>query len=266
MSQEKTLPDIGEIVICTVKDMNPHGIYLTLDEYNNMIGFLHISEISTGWVRNLEKVAKPQQKMVLKVIRSDKTRMEVDLSLRQVSNEEKREKIIEWKREQKAKNMLELARKKANISLEEIKKYKKILEEKHGSLYDAFEAMVTQGEEALSGIDMPKELRENMIEIAREKIVKPVYEVGAIVELTSNSPYGIEIIKNTLTRAIDHTQGNVKITYAGSPLYRVRVTAEDYKRAEKTLNVVLEKIRQEIGKNGTFNFKREVSRKHGGMT
>src|SRR5208283_5002612 len=84
------LPDRGEIVLCTVREITPHGIYVDLDEYNNMNGFLHISEITTGWVRNIERVAKVQQKLVLKVIRAEKSRREVDLSLRQVTNEEKR--------------------------------------------------------------------------------------------------------------------------------------------------------------------------------
>ncbi|MGA2199269.1 MAG: S1 RNA-binding domain-containing protein, partial [Nitrososphaerales archaeon] len=48
------LPDRGEIVLCTVREITPHGIYVDLDEYNNMNGFLHISEISTGWVRNID--------------------------------------------------------------------------------------------------------------------------------------------------------------------------------------------------------------------
>ena len=73
------LPDRGEIVLTTVREITPHGIYVDLDEYNNMNGFLHISEISTGWVRNIDRVAKPQQKLVLKVIRAEKSRREVDL-------------------------------------------------------------------------------------------------------------------------------------------------------------------------------------------
>jgi translation initiation factor 2 subunit 1 len=95
------LPDRGEIVLCTVREITPHGIYVDLDEYNNMNGFLHISEISTGWVRNIDRVAKVQQKLVLKVIRAERSRREVDLSLRQVTNEEKTEQAdrVEAERE-----------------------------------------------------------------------------------------------------------------------------------------------------------------------
>src|ERR1700688_1121070 len=109
------LPDRGEIVLCTVREITPHGIYVDLDEYNSMNGFLHISEISTGWVRNIERVAKPQQKLVLKVIRAEKSRREVDLSLRQVTNEEKRNKLIEWKQSERATTIMSMVKKKLAI-------------------------------------------------------------------------------------------------------------------------------------------------------
>lgn len=262
MTNEKALPEVGEVVISTVKEITPHGIYVTLDEYGGITGFLHISEVSTGWVRNLDRIAKPQQKMVLKVIRSDKNRMEVDLSLRQVSNEERRQKIIEWKREQRANGMLQIVKNRLGISDEMAVNYKRVLEEKYGALYDAFESMVVDGEKALEGLDISPEVQRVMVEVAREKIVPPKYEIGALVELSSRSPFGIEYIKKALANASELHPENVRITYAGAPWYRVRVVADDYKRAEKILNSVLEKIKQGIGKNGTFSFKREMSRKH----
>ena len=42
------LPEVGEIVIATVTKIGDHGAYVSLDEYNNIQGFLHISEIAQG--------------------------------------------------------------------------------------------------------------------------------------------------------------------------------------------------------------------------
>jgi translation initiation factor 2 subunit 1 len=112
----KQIPEAGDIVLVTIKEITGHGAYVSLDEYSNMTGFLHISEIATGWIRNIERYIKPKQKAVLKVIRVDKTRAEVDLSLKQVSGEERKSKLIEVKKNEKATAFMEMVKVKAILS------------------------------------------------------------------------------------------------------------------------------------------------------
>lgn len=217
------LPDRGEIVLCTVREITPHGIYVDLDEYNNMNGFLHISEISTGWVRNIDRVAKVQQKLVLKVIRAERSRREVDLSLRQVTNEEKRNKLIEWKQNERAITIMGTVKKKLALGDAQFNEILAKLEREHGSLYDALEAASKKGEKAIVSLELPEAVGKEIVEAAKEKITSPKYEVGAIVEVSSTASDGIQQIKEALDSATKASStAEIKVSYVGAPRYRLR--------------------------------------------
>ncbi len=266
MSMESPMPEAGEVVICTVREITSHGIYVNLDQYDGMNGFLHVSEISTGWVRNIDRVAKVGQKLVLKVIRANRARREIDLSLRQVTNEERRAKVIEWKREERAVAIMNAVKKKVGLDDVQVRSLKEKLEEQFGTLYEALEMAVKKGEKGLASLGLPDRTAKAIAETASEKIVPPSYEVGALVEISSRTPDGIEQVKKTLMAAASSPSAEVHITYAGAPRYRVRITADDYKQAEKALDGVIEKIKDGVGKRDVFSFKREISRKHGGAS
>src|SRR2546422_4661519 len=174
-SEQGSMPEPGEIVVCTVREITSHGIYVNLDQYGGINGFLHVSEISTGWVRNIDKVAKPQQKLVLKVIRADKSRREIDLSLRQVVNEERRTKLIEWKKKEKAVTIMSMVKKKLNLDDRLYNDYVSKLLNKFGSLYDALEAGAKREEKAYANLEIPAPVITEMIQQAKEKIIPPRY-------------------------------------------------------------------------------------------
>jgi translation initiation factor 2 subunit 1 len=266
LSSEQPLPEPGEVVVCTVREITSHGIYVNLDQYDGTNGFLHVSEISTGWVRNIDRVAKVSQKLILKVIRINKARREIDLSLRQVTNEERRAKVIEWKREERALTIMDAVKKKLGVDDARLKEMKQKLEAGFGTLYEALEAAARKGDKALVSAGLSEKEAKVLAEIAGEKIIPPRYEVGALVEVSSRSPEGIEQVKKTLLAAANAPSAEVHITYAGAPRYRVRITADDYKQAEKALDTVIEKIKDGVGKHDGFTFKREISRKYGGST
>jgi translation initiation factor 2 subunit 1 len=256
------LPEEGEIVIATVTQVTGHGAYVTLDEYNNMTGFLHISEIATGWIRNIERYIRPKQKAVLKVIRANKVRGEVDTSLKQVSGEERKSKLIEVKKNDKAATFLDFIKSKLKLTDETVKEIEDVLLQKYDYVYDAFEAVSRKGLDAIQNINLSPEIK-NAIEEASKRIPVPVVEISGIMEIILKKPNGIEIIKSTLANAEGSKGGaNSTITYIGAPRYRIVVTAENFKVAEKFMNNTVEKLRANIEKqHGTFNFVRQDSKK-----
>jgi translation initiation factor 2 subunit 1 len=256
------LPEEGEIIIATVRQVTGHGAYVTLDEYNNMTGFLHISEIATGWIRNIERYVRPKQKAVLKVIRVNKGRGEVDTSLKQVSGEERKSKLIEVKKSDKAGTFLDFIKSKLKLTNEQVQEIEDRLLQKYDYVYDTFEAVSRKGLDAIQNIDLSPEIKK-AIEEASKRIPIPLVEISGILEITSKGPDGIEVIKNTLASA-ESSKGGASsiITYIGAPRYRIAVTAENFKIAEKFMNNTVEKIRANIQKqHGTFNFVRQDSKK-----
>lgn len=262
ISETKKLPDLGEIVIVTVKEVTGHGAYVTLDEYDNLTAFLHISEIATGWIRNIERYVKAKQKTVLKVIRVNPTRSEVDLSLKQVTGEEKKAKVMEVKKDEKGANFMDVIKTNLGYDQSSIKEIEEKISQKYDFIYDAFEAVAIKGPEVLSTLDLKPEVIE-AIELESKKIQIPHIEVRAVLDITVRKGDGIDTIKNILG-SVDGSKNNSKIdiTYIGAPKYRITVTAENFKIAEKALNHAIEKIKTNIEKNaGTFKFTREESKK-----
>lgn len=264
MLSEKGMPEPGEIVVCTVREVTSHGVYVNLDQYAGLNGFLHVSEISTGWVRNIDRFAKVQQKLVLKVVRANRQRQEIDLSLRQVTNEERRAKVIEWKREERALAIMNAVKIKLGLDDAALASHTGKLEETFGTLYEALETAAKKGEKGIAAAGLPAQVAKAVTEVSTEKIVPPRYEIGALVEISSRNPNGIEEVKKALLAATGSSSADVRITYAGAPRYRVRVTADDYKQAEKVMDSVIEKIKDGASKHEVFSFKREISRKYGG--
>ena len=194
----KQIPEAGDIVLVTIKEITGHGAYVSLDEYSNMTGFLHISEIATGWIRNIERYIKPKQKAVLKVIRVDKTRAEVDLSLKQVSGEERKSKLIEVKKNEKATAFMEMVKVKANLSDTQIDELEDHILQKYDSVYDFFETVAKKGIDSIRTLEITSETT-RAIEDESNKIQVPHVEIRDILEISSRDPHGIDVIKNILS-------------------------------------------------------------------
>jgi translation initiation factor 2 subunit 1 len=250
--------------MASVNQLSPHGVYVSLDEYDKLPAFLHISEITTGWVSDIERYAKPGQKLVLKVIRVNRGRKEIDLSLRQVSGEERRVKTIEVKKNERAKTIIDALKTKQNLDSKVLSVIQDSILERYDTLYEGFEDFARRGQKALQRTTIPEQYFQILETVSKEKISIPIVEVRGIMDIRVKTPDGIDLIKNALTSAEQSkpSSAEVKTTYLGTPRYRLTVKAENYKIAERALENALERIKDPIEKSkGKFVFSREGSRK-----
>ncbi len=231
-------PEVGEIVIATVNRITDHGVYVVLDEYEKE-GFLHISEISSRWVKNIRDYAREGEKTVLKVLRVNPERKHIDLSLRRVSGREKRERVLLWKKSKKAESLLRSASQKLGIPVNEV--YEKAglpLENAFGDLYDGLEQVTKEGIDVLLTQDVPKEMATVLAEIAKDKIKISTVSVRGTLKLRCTKPNGVLAIKKALLAAKEAGKSNatgVRIYTVSPPKYRIKVTAPNYKEANATL-------------------------------
>ncbi|MFQ6073753.1 MAG: translation initiation factor IF-2 subunit alpha [Candidatus Bathyarchaeia archaeon] len=252
-------PEVGDLVIASIQKVTNYGAYVFLDEYGKE-GLLHISEVSSGWVRNIRSFVREGQKTVLKVLRVDPEKGHVDLSLRRVTKRARREKILVWKKERQAEGLLRSVSEKLNIPIEEVReKAGSLIESKFGELYRGLEKTAREGPDVLLELGVPKNLAVAISEIVKEKIKPPLVKIKGTLELQCLKPDGVVHIRKALlsSQRVEKSSGTkVRVYVVAPPKYRIEVLAEDYKKAERVLEKATEaaiKTITKAGGTGTFH-------------
>lgn len=258
MLRKADFPEVGELVICSVQNVKNFGAFVTLDEFQSREGFIHVRDVATGWVKYIRDHVREGQKVVCKVLGVDSDKGHIDLSLKQVNDHQRREKIQEWKNEKKAEKLLEMAGNKIDKSLED--SYAEVgdkLIEEFGTLYGAFEATASdQG--VLKGLGVEKNWIGAISSIADESIQLPSVTIDGLLDVTNPAPDGIDRIRKSLESGLKGGEAEIDIHYLGAPRYRITVTAEDYKIAEEELKAAIDRIVGSIeGTGGSASFKRK---------
>ena len=254
------MPEQGEIVLATITKIMDHGAYVTLDEYDDIQGFLHISEIAPGWIRSITRFVKDNEKKVLLVKKINSKRGDIDLSLKQVSKDQKKQKLKEVKKFEKGKTLLQSVQEKAKLTDTEVEQLEDNIYLKFDSIYDAFIEIGRNGIGSVKEINLAKKTL-TVIEEICSKIKLPSVEIRGIMEITNNKSNGVELIKKILLDVIKK-DSTIDITYVGAPKYRLAITSENFKAAEKSLKPIIAEIQTNIEKQkGSFKFTREESKK-----
>ncbi len=253
-------PEIGDLVIATIETVTDYGAYAKLDEYDKR-GLLHVSEISSSWIRNIRDFVRENQKTVLKVLRVDTEKGHIDLSLRRVNKRERIEKVMSWKKERKADALLKGVAEKAELSVDEVyAKAGSLIEEKY-SLYDGFEKAAVEGPDTLTNIGVPENLAKIFVDVAKERINVKLVKVRGTLEVHCAKPNGVKIIKNAFLDAEEAEKtddSEIRLYVMAAPKYSVEVSAPNWKRAEDVLGKVSDAVVKNITKaGGSGTFKRE---------
>tara|TARA_Y100000310_G_scaffold334436_2_gene414207 strand:- start:1785 stop:2564 length:780 start_codon:yes stop_codon:yes gene_type:complete len=253
--KRRGLPEVEEVVLCKVTKIFPNSVFVDLLEFQDS-GMVHISEVSPGRIRNLRDYVSVGRQIVCKVLRIDRDKGHIDLSLRRVNTHQRREKLDEIKQELKAESLIQNLGKKLNQPLMQL--YKQITEvifKEYSHLYLCFWDVVS-GDVDLEKLGLEKKLAQELTKAILDKFKPQKITIEGEVRLETYHSKGIEKVKETLLE-IESVSENVSLSYLGAGKYKLIIEDTDYGPAEENLEKIEEVLEEFNDKLSTASFERD---------
>lgn len=229
---KKGLPAESEIVVCTVSKVHYHSVFVTLNDYSNKSAMLHISEISPGRIRNIKDYVKEGKVIVCKVLSVNEKKGHIDVSLRRVNENQRREKVDNLKQEQKAEKIVEFVAKETKKDAK--KMYESIMKSVGDSYEHLFEIFndVVIGEFDLSTLKLDKKSLTLLQETVEQRIKPPEVSIKAKLHLESYEPDGVIKIKHMLESFAKIDTEKISIHYLGAGSHNIELVGDEYEELE----------------------------------
>lgn len=233
------MPKEGDIVFCTVTKIQYHSVFVSLDEYTRKSGMIHISEISPGRIRNINDYVKEGKVIICKILRINRERGHIDLSLRRVNESQRRGKVEERKQQSVAENIIQTFAQNSKL---EVKKFYTDLASKtaepYDSVYAAFEDVV-ENEVSLTNIGLDAKIAEELEVLIRERIKPKEVCIEAELNIESFNDAGVDIV-NEVVKKLDSIDEKIKFQFLGAGRYKVETRSREYKEAEDLIKQALD--------------------------
>lgn len=254
------LPEPGDVVVCKIAKVLDYGVFVDMPEFEGIQGFVHISQVSSSWVKNIRNFVKEGQMRAAKVVHIDRSKGQIDLSFNKVTPRLQRTKINDWKQFKRSQKLIEVLAKEKNIDAETA--WSEIAEpllENYESLVEAFQQILVQGEPAAKGV--PQKWVKPLMEMVKKNIEVPQKTIKGTLAISTMEPDGVELIKKALISGRGLAKGaEVQILYTGSGKYVLTSTSHDYVTAERAVKMLVDSVTASMKGKGDVGFgKKEAS-------
>ena len=249
-------PQENEIVICTVTSIQYHSVFVRLDEYKHKSGMIHISEISPGRIRNLNDYVKEGKVIVCKVLKINRERGHIDLSLRRVNENQRREKINSMKQEQIAEKIIEFVAKHHSKDPKALylEIFKTLSAKGYETVYEFFEEIIDESS-AIDELALDEAISAEMLDVIRQRIKPAEVVITGDLTLVTYEPDGVSLIKSAFEEA--EKMEHVTVSFKGGGKYGFLVVDSNYKDAESRLKQAVDSVTKHLQKTQTeFSFAR----------
>ena len=236
-------PEVNENVLCVVSKIYGNSVFVKIPEYDKE-GVLTISEIAPGRIRNLRDHVVEEKKIICKILRVDESQNRIDVSLRRVNLQARKQKLEEVKKEEFADRVFEEVAQKLNITKDELfeKTYEVIFEE-YDLVFEMLYDIMLDNSKIAHFTNLSKKQQDIFVVCINERI-KPEEEVlKKRFTLTSQAQDGVEKIRKSLQLSVDKVQyDKLQIIYTGAGDFEIIIIHEDLKNAD----LVFKSFRNEL--------------------
>lgn len=255
--KKRGIPEEGELVICTVKKILPHAAFVILDEYENAEAMLHVSEVSSRWVRNIKEYINEGKKIVCKILQINIERGHIDVSLKRVTNSEKTKKLNDEKTEIRIEKLIEVIAQK--LKQDKIKSLQLIgtkIIEHFGSLIEFYETVKADGTALISELNIPEQWKTELTNQINEQLAAISVKKSNSFDVSSYLPEGVTKLKDFFSKIIDFAKDKkieLVLHYISAPNYTFDITAKNYKQADTQMKEIIEQMKT-IAKQNKLDF------------
>jgi translation initiation factor 2 alpha subunit (eIF-2alpha) len=225
--------EVGDNVLCTVDRVIGTTVFVKI-EGNPIEGSIVMSEIAPGRIRNIRDYVVPKKKIVCKILRISSSG-NIDLSLRRVSQKEKKEVIEKTEQEKSYTNIL-----KSILGTEAEKVLAEILKENDLPSFLEEAKLNPEKLEKLIGKENSKKILDVLKTQKKKKTI-----IKKEIHLTTTKPNGIILIKKIL-----ELFKGIKVKYLAAGKYSLELESEDIKIADKKIREMTDAAEKEAKKSG----------------
>ena len=224
---------------------NNEGVRLNLIEYGDAYGLILLGELSKKRVKNVNQITKVGNLEVCIVLRVDKEKGYIDLSLAKVNEQEKTECRKIYLKNKLAYQIMMKAAKRLNTNVKTLYEdfgYEK--GEQYGSLYHFF-ALVKENNTILEDSEVGLIIKK----LIKDEFQASSYKVRADIEVTCSVKNGICVIKDAFKQLSDNYP-NLSIQLLKTPTYTITSISSDKDQAYNTVQQACKFTEQIINEKG----------------
>ncbi|OGJ12995.1 hypothetical protein A3K82_01075 [Candidatus Pacearchaeota archaeon RBG_19FT_COMBO_34_9] len=227
--------EVGDFVLCTVDRIVGTIVFVKIDlDRKEVEGSIVMSEVAPGRIRNIRDYVVPKKKIVCKVLRIS-AQGNIDLSLRRVTQKEKKEVLEQAQQEKNYIGILKgILKEKADEAINKISKEKNVF---------LFLEDAKSNPEKLERI-IGKENSKKILDILNTQKKKKRI-IKREIHLSSIKPDGMTLIKKILG-----IFKGINIKYLSAGRYNLEIESDNLKTADKNMKKIIEDIEKESKRAG----------------